>query len=86
MTGLRSVEWRYPLAAQPVYDTTAAQPVTYASAAPIAGGKYTVKKGDTLWGVAQRTYGNGNQYKKITAANPQIKNDTLIAGAVITLP
>ena len=54
---------------------------------PNAGAKYTVKKGDTLWSLAQKTYGDGKQYKKIAAANPStIKNDRLIAGTTITLP
>ena len=59
---------------------------TIVDPSPAHGTKYVVKKGDTLWGVAQRTYGDGKQYKKITAANPQIKNDVLLAGTTITLP
>lgn len=50
------------------------------------GQKYTVKRGDTLWSIAQRTYGNGNQYKKIAAANPSIKGDRVNVGQTITLP
>ena len=53
---------------------------------PAAGKSYTVKKGDTLWSIAQRTYGDGKQYKKIVSANPSIKGDQLKAGQVITLP
>lgn len=34
------------------------------------GGKtHTVKSGDTLWGIAQKYYGSGAQYKKIYNAN-----------------
>jgi 5'-nucleotidase len=51
-----------------------------------AGKAYTVKKGDTLWGIAQRTYGDGKQYRKILAANPNIKGDKLNAGQKIVLP
>jgi nucleoid-associated protein YgaU len=40
---------------------------------------YTVKKGDTLWAIAKKYYGNGAQYKKIYNANKNIiKNPDLI--------
>lgn len=48
---------------------------------------YTVAKGDTLWGIAKRFYGNGAEYKRLAAANPQIKNPNLIyPGQVLTVP
>ena len=33
---------------------------------------YTIKKGDTLWGIAKRVYGSGAQYTKIYDANKDI--------------
>lgn len=33
---------------------------------------YTIKKGDTLWGIAKRVYGSGAQYPKIYNANKDI--------------
>lgn len=30
---------------------------------------YTVRRGDTLWGIAQRFYGSGSQWKKLYANN-----------------
>ena len=40
---------------------------------------HTVKKGDTLWGIAKKYYGNGAQYTKIYNANKNIiKNPNLI--------
>jgi nucleoid-associated protein YgaU len=32
-------------------------------------GTYTVQKGDTLWAIAERFYGNGSQWPRIHEAN-----------------
>ena len=64
-----------------------ADDITPSRSTPAGGGKtYVVKKGDTLWAIAQRTYGDGKQYRKIVAANPSIKGDRVIAGQKIVLP
>lgn len=48
---------------------------------------YTVEAGDTLWALAKRFYSDGNQYPKIAAANPSIKNPNLIyVGQVLAIP
>ncbi|MEG0687167.1 MAG: LysM peptidoglycan-binding domain-containing protein [Hungatella sp.] len=48
---------------------------------------HTVGKGDTLWGLAKKYYGNGAMYPKIVAANPSIRNPNLIYdGQVLTIP
>lgn len=49
---------------------------------------YTVKKGDCLWNIAKKQYGNGAQYTKIYNANKdKIKNPNLIyPGQVLTIP
>lgn len=49
---------------------------------------YTVKKGDTLWAIAAKYYGNGAQYNKIYNANTdKISNPNLIyPGQVLTIP
>lgn len=49
---------------------------------------YTVKRGDCLWNIAKRFYGNGAQYTKIYNANRgKIKNPNLIyPGQKLTIP
>lgn len=46
----------------------------------------TIRKGETLWGIAQRAYGNGSKYKKIIEANPNINVNLLQQGQVIRVP
>ena len=85
---------------QPVaYQAPQQQPVTpvayepmpepVASSTPAASGgnrTYKVQKGDTLWGIAAKTYGDGKQYRKIVAANPGIKGEKVMVGQTIVLP
>lgn len=49
---------------------------------------YTVKKGDCLWAIAKKYYGNGAKYTVIYNANrDKIKNPNLIyVGQVLTIP
>lgn len=49
---------------------------------------YTVKKGDTLWGISKKYLGNGAKYNLIFNANKgKIKNPNLIyVGQVLTIP
>ena len=48
---------------------------------------YTIAPGDSLWKIAEKFYGNGALYKKILAANPNIKDENKIgAGDHILIP
>ncbi|MCH2044764.1 MAG: peptidoglycan-binding protein [Saprospiraceae bacterium] len=44
---------------------------------------YTVVRGDTFWGLAERFYGDGTKHPIISAAN---NTDSLHAGDVLTIP
>lgn len=58
------------------------------SPAPSKNKSYTVKKGDCLWNIAKKFYGNGAKYTVIYNANKsKIKNPNLIyPGQVLTIP
>lgn len=52
-------------------------------------GTYTIKKGDSLWTIAQNAYGNGGKWKKILEANlDKIPSEDamLKVGMVLTIP
>jgi len=55
---------------------------------PKSNGIYVVQSGDTLWGIAKKYYGDGNQYTKIVNANKdKIKNPALIyPGQQLVIP
>ena len=46
---------------------------------------YVVKKGDTLWSIAQRYLGIGYKYKEIKELNA-LKSDTIYAGQTLKIP
>lgn len=62
---------------------------TVSSPAPAAAQTYTVVKGDCLWNIAKRFYGNGSKYSVIYNANRSVigGNPNLIyPGQVLTIP
>ncbi len=47
---------------------------------------YTVESGDTLWAIAERFYGDGNQYQRIADASGVSNPDLIQPGQVLTIP
>lgn len=56
-----------------------------ANAAATSTHTYTVKKGDSLWKIAQSLLGNGARYKEIMQLSG-ISSTTIHAGQVLTVP
>jgi nucleoid-associated protein YgaU len=48
--------------------------------------QYTIQPGDTLVKIAERVYGDGNQWTRIRDANPGIDPNNLRIGQQLTLP
>ena len=46
---------------------------------------YTVKKGDTLWSIAECQYGDGTKYAYIKSAN-ELASDTIYPGQLLKIP
>ena len=75
-----------PVAAQPVTYDTMPNNTSSNMGVATAGGSYTVKKGDTLYSIARKSYGDGKQWQKIASANPGLRPETLKVGQTITIP
>ena len=62
---------------------------TYATAVETRGSHpetYVVVRGDTLWDIAVKVYGNGELWKKIAAANGKPNPKRLLVGSELELP
>jgi len=47
---------------------------------------YTVAKGDSLWRIAEKIYGNGSDFKKIARANNISDPDHIRPGQELVIP
>ena len=50
------------------------------------GNYYTVVRGDTLWGIAKKFYGDGSRYPEIAKANNISNPDLIYAGQKLLIP
>lgn len=50
--------------------------------------EHTVRRGDTLWAIAQEAYGDGSLYPRIVRANPTLITDpdVIVPGQVLRIP
>jgi 5'-nucleotidase / UDP-sugar diphosphatase len=74
---------------QPPATAIDTQPVIYDTAvtqAPTSSGTYTVQRGDTLYGIARKSYGDGKQWQKIASANPGVDPSRLPVGKTLVIP
>ena len=76
----------YQPAPQPAMTSDISVTSTPSAGATGGGGSYTVKKGDTLYGIARAKYGDGKQYTKIVAANPGVSPQSLKVGQTLVIP
>ena len=71
-------------------ETIDAEGVTIADGSTVAGDDqfYTIEKGDTLWKIAEKAYGNGSKYQKIFEANREVIKDPdkIYPGQKIRIP
>ena len=61
----------------------------YAAAAQLRDGHpdtYTVRRGDTLWAISERFYGDGSKYQRIADASGISNPDLIHPGQVLTIP
>ncbi|MEW5838961.1 MAG: LysM peptidoglycan-binding domain-containing protein [Pseudomonadota bacterium] len=70
----QSVASAAPAAPAYIVESAVNEP-TFRKQAPMI---YTVQKGDTLWGLAQKFLNNPADWRKIWHANPQVRNPNLI--------
>jgi nucleoid-associated protein YgaU len=52
----------------------------------ITGDKYTVVKGDSLWNISVRAYGDGYKWVEVAKANKLVNPNVIHVGNVLTLP
>ncbi|MDO8514869.1 MAG: LysM peptidoglycan-binding domain-containing protein [bacterium] len=69
---------------KPVVSTVKVTPVITQNA--ISGESYTVIKGDTLWTISVRAYGDGYRWKTIATANRLLNPRLIHTGNILSIP
>ncbi len=69
-----------------VKNTVSAPATTEQAANAITGDTYTVEKGDYLWEISVRAYGDGYKWVEIAKANSLSNPDLIFSGNVLKLP
>ncbi|MCB1462081.1 MAG: 5'-nucleotidase C-terminal domain-containing protein [Nitratireductor sp.] len=64
----------------------AEKPATETMEKPMATGDYVIQRGDNLWNLAKKTYGDGRMWKKIRDANGVKRVRQLQIGDTIVIP
>ncbi len=59
---------------------------SYTSTSPSGARTYTIKRGDTLWAIAERHLGSGQRWREIAELNPGLDPAKLAIGQEIRLP
>lgn len=75
-----------PAAPAPAATAPAAPAPTMAAPAPSGPTKYTVVKGDSLWKIAETTYGDGARWTEISKANALRHPNLIQVGVELELP
>jgi nucleoid-associated protein YgaU len=70
----------------PKQPTSTKKIATVAQVSPITGNTYTVVKGDCLWKIAVKAYGDGYKWVAIAKANKLVNPGIIHSGNVLTLP
>lgn len=75
-----------PTAAPAEQTVTDTEKIAGATEASISGSTYTVVRGDNLWNIAVRAYGDGYRWVDIAEANNLVNPDIIHTGNVFTIP
>lgn len=66
--------------------TATKEVTTVTSSQSVSGDSYTVVRGDSLWKIAVRAYGDGFKWVEIAKANKLVNPNLIHAGNVLVLP
>jgi nucleoid-associated protein YgaU len=74
------------LADRPFGNTAETAAPRTVSPVPVGSQRYAIRSGDTLADLAQRFYGDENQYRRIIEANPGLNPRRLLVGQELVIP